>query len=109
LSNRLGQFEHLRPDGAQRLPISGGWVAVPLPRDRVYLEHLHPTDFRNGSVGVRDGLLEINWELFGEPIEKGVIRRARARAEWVSQAEFSPQLLAQRREQFACSPIPLTT
>ncbi|MBM4004549.1 MAG: hypothetical protein FJ295_14920 [Planctomycetes bacterium] len=108
LSSQGGQFLPMTLDSRQHLSISDGWIAVPLRHGRIYLEQLHPTDFRSGSVCVRDGRLEIVWELFGDPIEKGVIRRARARAEFLSSVDFSPQLVAQRREQFAASPIPLT-
>ena len=67
------------PDASER--INAGCVLVrPLHAEFSYAEMVHPADQRRSEIlpgDSADGLVTIRHQLFGEPLEKGVIRRAR--------------------------------
>ena len=75
------------------------------------VEMVHPTDFLTGQVvgtGAESGLVRSTFTLFGERLEKGVIRRARARTLFLS-AEDDEARAVECYRRFAASPSLLTT
>jgi hypothetical protein len=74
-----------------------------------YAEMTHPSDFRWLKVSRSEqGNLRAEWQLFGQFLEKGVIRRARMRGVWLPREE-DVQRAAECYRHFAQSKIPLTT
>jgi hypothetical protein len=73
-----------------------------------YLEMIHPSDFSAAKLEWRDHRVRVQWDLFPESLEKGVIRRARLRGIWIPRhidLEESVRQYCAFRE----SPLPLTT
>ncbi len=85
-----------------------GVAVVELDGDRLFFEMVHPSDFRTVVVVSDNGTVNLTWPLFGDTIEKGVIRRARIRGGFTSKALFETQV-PEIYAEFAGSPIPLTT
>ena len=65
-----------------------GVAVVGLSSNWVFLEMVHPSDYRSSAVRIGDNSVDLEWSLFGDRIEKGVIRRARLRGEFVCRREF---------------------
>lgn len=78
-------------------------------RDVSYAEMTHPTDFHRLTVEqVESSNARAEWRLFGEFLEKGVIRRARMRGVWLPRDRDLERAIECYRD-FAESKIPLTT
>ena len=74
-----------------------------------YAEVMPTSDFRQVAVAQgADGQIECRWELFGEFLEKGVIRRARLQAMFLPR-EDDVQLVAECGWEIESRPLPLTT
>ena len=74
------------------------------------VEMVHPTDFLGGQVvrtGADGSLARSAFSLFGERLEKGVIRRARART-LLLPAEDDEACAVECYRRFVASPSPLT-
>jgi hypothetical protein len=73
-----------------------------------YAEMIYPGDFTQCTIQRRNGVCQVTWELFQEHLEKGVIRRARARGVFIQSGDSLAAALA-ALERFENSPLPLTT
>jgi hypothetical protein len=73
-----------------------------------YVDMVHPTDFSSASLRQRDGSAVLDWQLFPDSLEKGVIRRARLRGLFVNRQD-DLALAARCFQEFTTSPLPLTT
>ncbi len=76
-----------------------------------YAEFVHPSDFVSAKLAGSDvdaGRLHLTRQLIPESLEKGVIRRSRARGVFVPRAE-DKMLATQCYQEFARSAPPLTT
>lgn len=91
---------------------TGCLLLRPAGADWSYAEMIHPSDFcrdRLTTIGEGDSQrVELTHELFPERLEKGVIRRARVRALFVSR-DGDQQAVADGYRQFADEEPPLTT
>ena len=85
-----------------------GVAVMGLSPDWIFLEMVHPADYRSGAIRIGDNFVDLEWSLFGDWIEKGVIRRARLRGEFVRRRDFE-DVVRRRYQEFASSAIPLTT
>ena len=80
-----------------------------LPGETVsYVEIMPATDFHNFSIDRNSNTIGSRWELFGEFLEKGVIRRARLQSLFVPR-EDDVQLAAEACQSIEGRPLPLTT
>jgi hypothetical protein len=86
----VGRFERCAPaSGASRLLTPDGGPGCLLcstaSPELSYVEMVHPADFRQSrlSAGADGGPVSIRHRLFAEPLEKGVILRARVRGLFV--------------------------
>ncbi len=92
------------PQGEARL---GAWLIRNTAAQCSYAEMVYPSDFRCGHIVKQaDWLLE--YELMRESLEKGVIRRARVCALWIS-GDTPPASVAHWYHQWVDAPLPLTT
>jgi hypothetical protein len=73
-----------------------------------YIEMVYPGDFVTASLQGRDRLTTLQWELFPESLEKGVIRRARLRGLFADRDDDLNHAAWCYRD-FVTSPIPLTS
>lgn len=74
-----------------------------------YLEMVHPADVEREELVPRaDDGRDLVHQLFAQPLEKGVIFRARARGAFLS-AAADTSAAAAMYEQFLAAPLPLTT
>jgi hypothetical protein len=73
-----------------------------------YLEMIHPSDFCGATLDGSDRRGGLQWRLFHESLEKGVIRRARLRGLFVPRDSDLSDAGRHYRD-FVASPIPLTT
>jgi hypothetical protein len=67
-------------DGPQELPSANESLCVvrrPQNESYSYVEIMEPSDFRAVSLSLASGSCSVNWQLFAEFLEKGVIRKAR--------------------------------
>ena len=77
--------------------------------DLSYAEMVHPADFRHaalGRAGHQGELVRVVHRLFQQPLEKGVILRARLRGVWLPRRD-DVRLAAQQYEAFAAAEPPL--
>jgi hypothetical protein len=80
-----------------------------LPGESVsYVEVMPTADFDRFSIDRNTDSIGSRWELFGEFLEKGVIRRARLQSLFVSR-EDDVQLAAEACQSIERRPLPLTT
>jgi hypothetical protein len=80
-----------------------------LPGESVsYVEIMPTADFRRFSIDRDSDSIGSCWELFGEFLEKGVIRRARLQSLFVPR-EDDVQLAAEACQSIERRPLPLTT
>lgn len=84
------------------------FVFRPDDADWSYAEILFPSDFQGAEIAKADGGLEIEFSLFPEFLEKGVIRKGRIQALFMPRADDLAHALA-AHERLANSPAPLTT
>jgi len=73
-----------------------------------YAELMPTSDFRQFAIDRSTGAVGSRWQLFGEFLEKGVIRRARLQA-LVVPRENDVQLVAEACQAIESRPLPLTT
>jgi hypothetical protein len=73
-----------------------------------YAEIMPASDFRKVAVWRDDGRWHVEWELFADFLEKGVIRRARLQSAFLPRAD-DVQLAAACCEAIEQRPLPLTT
>ena len=67
-------------DGPQELPSANESLCIvrrPQNESYSYVEIMEPSDFRAVSLSLASGSCSVNWQLFAEFLEKGVIRKAR--------------------------------
>jgi len=83
MQTRLPADEVLARDGSQWAPAvdsSAGCTLFRLTGEPLsYLEMIHPDDARGTMIGGQGGSTAVTHSLFGSPLEKGVILRARLR------------------------------
>lgn len=101
--------------GGEIMPLSNGQnrltdpgIALPLMSDWITFQFVHPSDFRGGELTSGHERIVLEQQLFGDPMEKGVIRRARVFYGFIAKSE-GEMTLAERLGNFLASPIPLTT
>lgn len=82
-------------------------IAVAISSEWVYAEAIHPADVQQVQFRETAGKFETEWTLFGDNLEKGVIRRGRIWAEFFSRDTLTDALPA-RWKSFLESPIPLS-
>jgi hypothetical protein len=80
---------------------------------RTYVEAVQPSDFlgteiTSTEIALPGDRMSVRHRLLDEVMEKGVIRRLRARG-WLSDAPISPGLPAEMCRQFLAEKLPLTT
>lgn len=91
---------------------TGCWLWRPRNEEWSYAEMMHPSDFWQDHVATKvdraPTVVEVSHQLFPERLEKGVIRRARARGIFVTR-ERDEQTVVDAYQQFAREEPPLTT
>ena len=75
--------------------------------DVSYLEMTHPSDFQSLDYEHHNGAVSVCWNLLGQFLEKGVIRRARLQGVWLPRQD-DQQTAVERYRRFADSAAPLT-
>lgn len=87
-----------------------GLVLLRLPGKAIsYAAMVHPSDFRGGEIDVLRGKeVRLSFGLFGEHLEKGVIRRVRLRGLFLPR-ERDEELALAAFQAFADERLPLTT
>jgi hypothetical protein len=89
--------------------IAGCWLCRLPVIGLTYGEMVHPADVeREELVKAHAGTTEISHHLFSQPLEKGVILRARARGVFVPIAG-DLRTMAAAYDRFLAAPLPLTT
>lgn len=73
-----------------------------------YVEMVFPADFDAATLQFRAGMLQLQWRLFVDPLEKGVIRRARVQG-WIVPRRDDVNAAVARYQEFVASELPLTT
>lgn len=73
-----------------------------------YIEMVYPSDLSVATLSWSEGKASLQWQLFPESIEKGVIRRARLRGLFVDRTNDLAEA-ARQFATFAASSLPLTT
>jgi len=103
------QAHALNDDAATGSKIAGCWLCRLPTVGLTYGEMAHPADVEREEVVTADaGTIEVSHHLFSQPLEKGVILRARARGVFVPIADDS-RAMAAAYDRFLAAPLPLTT
>lgn len=89
--------------GGTELPCFAVWGAMGW-----YVEMAFPGDFAEIRTTQCGGDVRVQWRLFPQRLEKGVIRRARVRGMFLG-AEWEPVQGRQVFDEFLAAPLPLTT
>ena len=94
---------------AMRMEPVGYWLCDLRVADMAYGEMVHPADVDSEELVTRDEeSVELVHHLFAQPLEKGVILRARARGVFAP-AEMAKSAVASAYTDFLAAPLPLTT
>lgn len=83
-------------------------VAIALDNQWAYAEWVHPADVQDIQLLRSATTVTTEWTVFGDDLEKGVIRRARLRGEFLLRESLTTELPT-RLHSFLHSPIPLST
>ncbi|MCH8043589.1 MAG: hypothetical protein IID44_07705 [Planctomycetes bacterium] len=111
-----GRYQPLAVTGDAPLTLTAadgpGVILFRLPGDRYSFAHfIHPVDFQQATLDLNHdapGLVRLSHSLFGEDLEKGVIRRARCQGIFLDRADDAA-LAAECYGRFAATAPPLTT
>jgi hypothetical protein len=96
-------------DAATDSKAAGCWLCRLPELGLSYGEMVHPADVeRAEAVTTGAGAIDIRHHLFSQPLEKGVILRARARGIFLPFAADN-QMLDSAYQRFLAAPLPLTT
>lgn len=88
--------------------VSPAIIAIALDDQWAYAEWVHPADVQDIQFHCSATTVTTEWTVFGDGLEKGVIRRARLRGEFLLRASLTTELPS-RLQSFLHSPIPLST
>lgn len=103
-----GDWQQRSADDACSADSPSLFLFRPNDADWSYAEILFPTDFQGAQVTAKDDALQIEFSMFPEFLEKGVIRRGRIQSLFMPRTNDQQVAIAAYRE-LANSPAPLTT